>query len=101
MGTKIWLSMHPRNVGSDSVRPPRITPAPLSHICVQVSTFGALFISRQIQFWENLGQTSGDYPIYRQNPRRSAFSDMKSARAAFGQLEKTRSVTYSTDLELG
>ena len=101
MGTKIWLSMHLRNVGSDNLRPPRITPVPLSDICVQVSIFGALSISRQIQFRANLGQTSGDYPIYRQNPRRSAFSDMKSTRAVFGQLEKTRSVTYSTDLELG
>ena len=37
------------------------------HICVQDSVFGALSISRQIHNREKLGQTSGDYPIYRQN----------------------------------
>ena len=37
-------------------------PVPLSQILVQMSIFDPLSISRQIQYWENLGQTSGDYP---------------------------------------
>ena len=49
-------------------------PVSLSYICVQISIFGAFSISRQIQYRENLGQTSGDYPIYRQNLGRSAKS---------------------------
>ena len=49
-------------------------PVFLSYICVHISIFGALSISRQIQYWENLGQTSGDYPVYRQNLGRSVKS---------------------------
>ena len=49
-------------------------PVSLSHICAQISIFGALSISRQIQYQENLGQTSGDYPIHLQNLGRSAKS---------------------------
>ena len=37
------------------------------YICVQDSIFDAHSISRQIYNRENLGQTSGNYPIYRQN----------------------------------
>ena len=37
------------------------------YICVQDSISGALSISRQVHNMENLGQTSGDYPVYRQN----------------------------------
>ena len=37
------------------------------YICVQDSIFGTLSISRQVHNRENLGQTSGDYPVYRQN----------------------------------
>ena len=39
----------------------------LSHICAQISIFGALSISHQIQHEMNLGQTSGNYPIHPQN----------------------------------
>ena len=39
-------------------------PVSLSHICAQISIFGTLSISRQIQYQENLEQTSGDYPIH-------------------------------------
>ena len=49
-------------------------PVPLSCFCVRVSIFGALSISRQIHFRGSLGHTSDDYPIHRQNPRRSAKS---------------------------
>ena len=37
------------------------------YICVQDSISGALSISRQVHNRGNLGQTSGDYPVYRQN----------------------------------
>ena len=37
------------------------------YICVQDSIFDAHSISRQIYNRENLGETSGNYPIYRQN----------------------------------
>ena len=37
------------------------------YICVQDSIFGTLSIFRQVHNRENLGQTSGDYPVYRQN----------------------------------
>ena len=40
-------------------------PVPLSYVCVQISIFEALSISCQIQYRENLGQTSYDYPIHR------------------------------------
>ena len=36
------------------------------YICVQDSFFGTLSISRQVHNRENLGQSSGDYPVYRQ-----------------------------------
>ena len=39
-------------------------PDSLSQICAQISIFGTLSISRQIQYQENLGQTSGDYLIH-------------------------------------
>ena len=64
-------------------------PVSLSHICVQISIFGALSISRQIQYRENLGQTSGDYPIYRQNPGESAKSKIPD-RLGFSRHMKTR-----------
>ena len=58
------------------------------YICVQDSVFGTLSIFRQVHNRENLGQTSGDYPVYRQNlgwsrkskiPDRLGFSrDMKN-----------------------
>ena len=44
----------------------------LSHICLQISIFGALSISHQIQHQMNLGQTSGNYPIHLQTLRRLA-----------------------------
>ena len=37
------------------------------YICFQDSVFGTISISRQVHNTENLGQTSGDYPVYRQN----------------------------------
>ena len=40
-------------------------PVPLSYVSVQISIFEALSTSCQIQYRENLGQTSDDYPIYR------------------------------------
>ena len=64
-------------------------PVSLSYICVQISIFGAFSISRQIQYQENLGQTSGDYPIYRQNlgwPAKSKNPD----RLGFSRHMKTR-----------
>ena len=64
-------------------------PVSLSLICVQISIFGALSISRQIQYRENLGQTSGDYPIYRQNPGGSAKSKIPD-RPGFSRPMKTR-----------
>ena len=64
-------------------------PVSLSHICVQISIFGALSISRQIQFRENLRQTSGDYPIYRQNRGGSAKSKIPD-RLGFSRHMKTR-----------
>ena len=36
-----------------------------TYVCVQISIFEALSTSCQIQYRENLGQTSADYPIYR------------------------------------
>ena len=38
-------------------------PVPPSQISVQMSIFDPLSISRQIQYWENLGQTSSDYSM--------------------------------------
>ena len=54
------------------------------HICVQDSIFDALSISRQIHNREKLGQTSGDYPIYRQNLGWSAKSRIPT-RLGFSQ----------------
>ena len=59
------------------------------HICVQDSIFGALSISRQIHNREKLGQTSGDYPIYRQNLGWSAKSGIPT-RLGFSQHMKNR-----------
>ena len=59
------------------------------HICVQDSIFGALSISRQIHNREKLGQTSGDYPIYRQNLGWSAKSRIPT-RLGFSQHMKNR-----------
>ena len=42
------------------------------YLFVQDSIFCTLSISRQVHNRENLGQSSGDYPIYRQNLRWSA-----------------------------
>ena len=59
------------------------------YLCVQVSIFGALSISRQIHNRENLGQTFGDYPIYRQNLGWSAKSKIPD-RLGFSRHMKTR-----------
>jgi len=64
-------------------------PVSLSHIYVQISIFEALSISCQIQYRENLGQTSGDYPIYRQNLGWSAKSKIPD-RLGFSRHMKTR-----------
>ena len=58
------------------------------HICVQDSIFDALSISRQIHNREKLGQTSGDYPIYRQNLGWSAESGIPT-RLDFPNIWKT------------
>ena len=59
------------------------------HICVQDSIFDALSISCQIHNREKLGQTSGDYPIYRQNLGWSAKSRIPT-RLGFSRLKKNR-----------
>ena len=49
------------------------------YFCVQDSIFGTLSISRQVHNRENLGQSSGDYPVYRQNlgwSRKSKIPDL-------------------------
>ena len=59
------------------------------YICVQDSISGALSISRQVHNMENLGQTSGDYPVYRQNlgwSRKSKIPD----RLGFSRHKKNR-----------
>ena len=59
------------------------------YICVQDSIFGALSISRQIYNKENLGQTSGNYPIYRKNLGWSAKSRIPT-RLGFSRHMKNR-----------
>ena len=49
------------------------------YIFVQDSIFCTLSISRQVHNRENLGQSSGDYPVYRQNlgwSRKSKIPDL-------------------------
>ena len=58
---------------------------PVSYICV----FSALSNSRQIEYRKNLGQTSGDYPIYQQDLGRSAKSKIPD-RLGFSRRMKTR-----------
>ena len=58
---------------------------PVSYICV----FSALSNSRQIEYRKNLGQTSGDYPIYEQDLGRSAKSKIPD-RLGFSRRMKTR-----------
>ena len=59
------------------------------YICVQDSLFGALSISRQIHNREKLEQTSGDYPIHRQNLGWSAKSRIPTG-LGFSQHMKNR-----------
>ena len=66
-----------------------LAPVSLSYICGQISIFGALSISRQIQYRKNLGHTSGDYPIYQQNLGRTAKSKIPD-RFGFSRHMKNR-----------
>ena len=59
------------------------------YFCVQDSIFGSISISRQIHNRENLEQTSGDYPIYRQNLGWSAKSRIPT-RLGFSRHMKNR-----------
>ena len=65
------------------------TSVSLSHICAQISIFGALSISHQIQHQMNLGQTSGNYPIHLQTLRRFAKSKIPDHLGFSGHM-KTR-----------
>ena len=65
-------------------------PVPLSYVCVQISIFEALSTSCQIQYRENLGQTSGDYPIYRHWIRDGQQKSKIPDRLGFSRHMKTR-----------
>ena len=67
------------------------------YICVQDSIFGALSFFRQIYNRENLGQTSGNYPIYRQNlPGWSARSRIPTV---LGRIFPTYEKKASSDIQ--
>ena len=69
------------------------------YICVQDSVFGAISISRQIHNRENLGQTSGNYPIYRQNLGWSAKSRIPNRLGFYRHMKNRLHPIYRQNLE--
>ena len=69
------------------------------YICVQDSIFDAHSISRQIYNRENLGQTSGNYPIYRQNLGWSARSRIPTVLGFSRHMKKRLHPIYRQNLE--